>query len=71
MSTPTKHQMNLMETGHRVPALEAENEQLKVQRDALLEALGRYVDNSSVQAGFPDECEQAEATIAKVRGGEG
>lgn len=76
MSAPTKHQMNLMETGHRVPALEAENEQLKVQRDALLEALESIkAKGLATQDGSPEyRCGYiaalAQKAIDKVRGGE-
>ena len=36
----------------------------------LLEALKEFVNNSSVQSGFPSLCEEAEKAITKAEGGE-
>lgn len=43
---------------------------LDAQRLELLEALKEFVNNSSVQAGFPSLCEEAEKAITKAEGGE-
>jgi len=41
----------------------------ELQRDELLEALKEFVNNSSVQSGFPSLCEEAEKAITKAEGG--